>query len=49
MGDGAHRWISQLGEAWQADDLPQGAHVEQAVDGVDFLLCHAQQGDQLAA
>ena len=47
--DGAHRWVAQLGQAGQAHDLPQRAHVEQAVDGVDFLLGDPQQADQLVA
>ena len=48
VGDGAHRGEAQLG-AGQTRDLPEGAHVEQPVDGVDFVLGHAGRSEQLAA
>ncbi len=49
MGDPDDRLLAQLDVAGQLDDLPQRAHVEQAVDRVDLLVLHAQQPRQRLA
>ena len=49
VGD-PHEWLlAQLGVSGKPHDLPQGAHVEQSIDGVDLLLLHAQQACQRLA
>ena len=49
MRDGRQGILAQLGVAGQLDDLPQLAHVEQAVDGEDLLVLHAEQARQRRA
>ena len=46
---GGQRLLAQLGVPGQFDDLPQRAHVEQAVDRVDLVVLDAEQGGQRGA
>ena len=43
------RLVAQLVVTGQPDDLPQRAHVQQAVDRVDLVLLDAEQRRQLLA
>ena len=49
MGDAGDRGLAQLAVAREFDDLPQRAHVEQAVDGEDLIVLHAEQARERLA